>query len=359
MGWSGPARRVDDVRRVVADLQAGAFPNSHENHWVTRAGALRLISWENTCLTDEQGAVTHVISAGIDITEARRGGRRLCAGIEAVGRLLAERGPDPAGPRCRSSASSSNGWATVSCRCYCGDRDGLRVGAQRGYQAVPERLDPAPASSGASTEPGGETMVADVWADPDYVCHAAGVVAEIAVPLLGDGETLGVLNIETEQPGGLTPADLRLARAVADRLATALLRNREQEALRDRMRLFASLTEFAGVANAILDPGRLATALVDAVGAVVPTDTIVITTLDRGDGQFRVRAVRGLTQDAVGEIIRPGDGNTGRAIVERAIVSCADTSRPRALLGRAARPRAVRRDVRGGGASSAKGRCWA
>ncbi len=161
----------------------------------------------------------------------------------------------------------------------------------------------------------------DVRADPDYLPGDDGVVAEIAVPLLGDDETLGVLNIESEQAGGLTPGDLRLARAIADRLATALLRNQEQEALRDRMRLFAALTEFAGVANAILDPQLLAAALVDAVGAVVPSDTLVITTLDRTDGQFRVRAVRGLTQDAVGETIRPGDGNTGRAITERAVVS--------------------------------------
>ena len=40
------------------------------------------------------------------------------------------------------------------------------------------------------------------------------------------------------------------------RLSTALLRNQEQEALRDRVRLFAALTEFAAVANAILDPQR-------------------------------------------------------------------------------------------------------
>jgi diguanylate cyclase (GGDEF)-like protein/PAS domain S-box-containing protein len=314
-----PPSQGDDVRGVVADLQAGAFPNSHENHWVTRDGALRLIAWENTCLTDEQGAVTHVIATGIDITEARRGEEAL-HGIETVGRLLAEQGPVPAAlDAVLGELEERMGYRFLSL--YLCDGRGLRLGAQRGYRAVPERLEAGSGVIGRVYRTGRGALVADVRTDPDYLPGDDGVVAEIAVPLLGDDETLGVLNIESEQAGGLTPGDLRLARAIADRLATALLRNQEQEALRDRMRLFAALTEFAGVANAILDPQRLATALVDAVGAVVPSDTLVITTLDRTDGEYRVRAVRGLTQDAVGETIRPGDGNTGRAIAERAVVS--------------------------------------
>ena len=63
----------------------------------------------------------------------------------------------------------------------------------------------------------------------------------------------------------------------------------------------------------------MATALVEAVSRVVPSDTAVITTLDRDDGRFRVKAVRGIAEDAVGAEIRPGDGNTGRAIVDRVV----------------------------------------
>ncbi len=134
-----PPSQGDDVRGVVADLQAGAFPNSHENHWVTRAGALRLIAWENTCLTDDQGAVTHVIATGIDITEARRGDEAL-HGIETVGRLLAEHGPVPSAlDAVLGELEERMGYRFLSL--YLGDGDGLRLGAQRGYRAVPERLD--------------------------------------------------------------------------------------------------------------------------------------------------------------------------------------------------------------------------
>ena len=314
-----PPTEIEDVRDTVADLQAGAFPNSHENHWVTRAGVPRLIAWQNTCLIDAQGTVTHVIATGIDITEARRGDDAL-HGIETVGRLLAEQGPVPAAlDAVLGELEQRMGYHFLSL--YVRDGHGLRLGAQRGYRAVPERLEAGTGVIGRVYRTGRSAFVPDVRTDPDYVPGDEAVVAEIAVPLLGDVETIGVLNIESDQPGGLTPHDLRLARAIADRLSTALLRNAEQEALRDRLRLFAALTEFAGVANAILEPQRLAAALVDAVGAVVPSDTVVITTLDRTDGQYRIRAVHGVSEDAVGAIIRPGDGNTGQAIIERVVTS--------------------------------------
>ena len=99
------------------------------------------------------------------------------------------------------------------------------------------------------------------------------------------------------------------------------------EALRDRVRLFAALAVFAGAVNAIREPERLAAALVDAVGAVVPVDTVVIIVLDRGDRRYRVSAVRGLAPAAVGAIIEPGDGTAGRTISERGVILTVPHSR--------------------------------
>jgi diguanylate cyclase (GGDEF)-like protein len=53
---------------------------------------------------------------------------------------------------------------------------------------------------------------------------------------------------------------------------------------------------------------------------MMPADTAVITTLDRADGQYHVRSVRGLDPGAVGAIIVPGEGTAGRAITERAVI---------------------------------------
>ncbi len=39
-----PPAEAEDVRAAVTALLAGTFPNSHENHWLTRTGELRLIA---------------------------------------------------------------------------------------------------------------------------------------------------------------------------------------------------------------------------------------------------------------------------------------------------------------------------
>ena len=60
------------VREVFEALRTGNFPNAYENHWVTKEGARRLISWSNTALLDTEGAVEYIIGTGIDMTEHRQ-----------------------------------------------------------------------------------------------------------------------------------------------------------------------------------------------------------------------------------------------------------------------------------------------
>jgi PAS domain S-box-containing protein len=63
---------AEQVKRVFRRLKAGQFPNQFENYWVTKTGERRLISWSNTALMDDNGAVDFVIGTGIDITEQRQ-----------------------------------------------------------------------------------------------------------------------------------------------------------------------------------------------------------------------------------------------------------------------------------------------
>lgn len=67
-----PPRERTGVEHVFEQLSKGDFPNTHENHWMTKDGAERLIAWSNTALTDERGRVTHVVATGVDITERRQ-----------------------------------------------------------------------------------------------------------------------------------------------------------------------------------------------------------------------------------------------------------------------------------------------
>lgn len=60
------------VKRRIAHMFSGHFPNSGVNHWRTKSGGKRLIEWTNTALRDEEGRVAFVIGTGIDVTERQQ-----------------------------------------------------------------------------------------------------------------------------------------------------------------------------------------------------------------------------------------------------------------------------------------------
>jgi diguanylate cyclase (GGDEF)-like protein len=152
----------------------------------------------------------------------------------------------------------------------------------------------------------------------DTIQEFAALRFQARAPLGPDGDIVDAVAAGVNFLGEELDASFsEVERRVADRTAELSIATRE---LGDRMRLFVALAKFAAAVNSIQEPGRLAAALVDAVGAVFPTDTVVITVRDRGDGLYRVSAVRGLAQDAVGAIIQPGEGSAGRAISERSMI---------------------------------------
>jgi PAS domain S-box-containing protein len=60
------------VKTAFDRLVAGDFSHSYQNHWITKSGERRLISWSNTAMVDAEGKVKFVIGTGIDITETNR-----------------------------------------------------------------------------------------------------------------------------------------------------------------------------------------------------------------------------------------------------------------------------------------------
>ncbi|HUP91641.1 MAG TPA: PAS domain S-box protein [Solimonas sp.] len=67
-----PADEAPSTMEAFKDLRDGHYPNTYENHWVTRQGELRRIAWSSSAMTDAAGKVTYVIGTGIDITDRHR-----------------------------------------------------------------------------------------------------------------------------------------------------------------------------------------------------------------------------------------------------------------------------------------------
>ena len=188
---------------------------------------------------------------------------------------------------------------------------------------APSRARAAPTPPPQGPPPGRhETSVQDFETRLEGVVNAiqefAALRFDARAPVGPDGDIVDAVaagvNFLAEE---LDASFSEIERRVADRTAELSIATRE---LRDQVRVFAALGEFAAAVNAIREPERLVAALAEAVSGVVPLDTVIITLLDRNDGQYRVSAVRGLAQGAVGAIIVPGEGTAGRTISERAMV---------------------------------------
>jgi diguanylate cyclase (GGDEF)-like protein/PAS domain S-box-containing protein len=315
-----PEHEIGPVKLALDEVRAGEPPAASENHWVTRDGELRLISWLDTCFFDDAGALTHIVSTGLDITDERRADEAV-RGIESVGTILATSGPTP---EALAAVLNVLAWRTGYrfLALFLWTAEGLSLEAQLGYGRLPASGDPDTGIAGRVLRTGQPTLVADVRADPDYIPGHPDVASQIAVPLMAEGPPLGVLTVASTAAETLSAADCQLVQRVGERLSVALVLGREQQSLADRARLFGALNGFARTANSILEEELLIPALVAAAAEVMPADVIALTVLDRDTGRYHIRGVsgNGIDASAVGSEIRPGEGGTGRAIASRAIV---------------------------------------
>jgi PAS domain S-box-containing protein len=82
-----PEDEREGARAVFGELMARGGPNQHENQWIARSGERRLVSWSNSVLLDDAGAVRAVVATGLDITDRTRAEdalRRQAARLEAL-----------------------------------------------------------------------------------------------------------------------------------------------------------------------------------------------------------------------------------------------------------------------------------
>jgi two-component system, OmpR family, sensor histidine kinase VicK len=66
-----PQEDVQDYIEGFERIRQGNFPTAFENHWLSRDGARRRISWSATALLDSQNQVAFLIATGIDVTVQR------------------------------------------------------------------------------------------------------------------------------------------------------------------------------------------------------------------------------------------------------------------------------------------------
>ncbi len=100
---------------------------------------------------------------------------------------------------------------------------------------------------------GKPVRVGDVTQDPRYVAARRGVKSELAVPLEVNGETRGVINVDSDRADAFSPDDQDLLEQLAVQAAKVIQNTWLYEQLRLKVHLFESLASVSRTINSTLN----------------------------------------------------------------------------------------------------------
>ncbi|MGI8999319.1 MAG: diguanylate cyclase [Candidatus Limnocylindria bacterium] len=270
---------------------------------------------------------TALTAARLAVRVERRRARQISA-LEAVERLLAAGALGTESiERIVDVIVKRFGYPYVSV--YLGDAARVQLVAQHGYVNPLDSFDVSTGIAGRVMRTREVALVPDVASDPDYVPGTHTPTSLICAPLIVDDRFLGILNVDSAMARRLDETDRSLVGMIATRIAVAISQGQDRQALAARADLFRDVEAFGRDVTSSLAIEPLAKLIIEATGRVVNADTLAVTLLDRADGRYLVRSARGLPDAVIGREIQMGDGLSGRAMRDRAIVVDHTLSRDR------------------------------
>src|SRR3954469_7040222 len=133
-------------------------------------------------------------------------------------------------------------------------------------------------------------LVADVAAEPRYISARAGVRCEMAAPLIFDGRTIGIVNLDADKLGAFSAPDLtRLARYAVE-AGAVLHRLWQYERLRANSKQLTTLVELGHALVAQLAPEELLSTLTQSGRALFNARLCLLHDYDEPRRELRLHA---------------------------------------------------------------------
>jgi signal transduction histidine kinase len=191
------------------------------------------------------------------------------------------------------------------------------------------------------------TQVADVLSDPDYTYREqqqkGGYRTFLAVPLLREGQPIGVLGLGRKRVDPFTDKQIELLATFADQAVIAIENVRLFDEVQTRTRELSqsvgelrALGEVSQAINSTLDVETVLTTIVVKAVQLSGTEAGAIYTFDESRQEFRLRATHGMDEVMIAAIqdrgIRVGEAVIGKAAAERSPIQIADTLKDASLV---------------------------
>ena len=156
---------------------------------------------------------------------------------------------------------------------------------------LPDVLDDLPGILAWVRRNGRPRLIADVRQEPDYLGLDPNTVAELCVPLIIQGETIGLMNAESMYLNAFNEADEQLMMTLARQLATAIEKIQLLEAERQERQAAETLRDIMATLASTLDHNQVLDEILAQLDKVVPHDTATVALL-QGD-HLLIQAARG------------------------------------------------------------------
>lgn len=154
--------------------------------------------------------------------EALRRALRQISGVESIGRLLAQEGPQPE-VLDQVMGLAVDEFGVEAAALYLIEDGILQLAAVRGYENPLSEIDPRGGRLARVIDSGRGQVIPNMSVDPDH--RADEAPAELCLPLIAEGTFLGIMNTACRHDSESADDDRGL-RLIADRLAVSLALNR-------------------------------------------------------------------------------------------------------------------------------------